>query len=186
MRLSDRIYRLNKTGLVRAGRSRRCLTREMTGSAKSGRYFGAMAEKPTVFAAGGIVWRHNTDGNVEFLVVHRPNYDDWSFPKGKRDRGETNVECAVREIREETGFDVTVGQSLPDVSYRDHKGRSKIVYYWMMSLNDPSQGFVANEEVDAVEWMLPLQAQRKLSYPADQILVDHALKLGSLASAVLR
>ncbi len=155
----------------------------MIGSTCSGHYFVGMAEKRTVFAAGGIVWRHNPDGDVEFLVAHRPFYDDWSFPKGKRDRGESDLECALREIREETGFDVAAGLALPDVTYTDKKGRPKIVYYWMMSLVDPAQGFVANDEVDAVEWMLPLEARRKLSYPADQRLVDDALKLGLPFSA---
>ena len=57
-----------------------------------------------VTAAGGIVWRRAPDGGIELLLVHRPKYDDWSLPKGKHDPGETDEECARREIEEETGL----------------------------------------------------------------------------------
>ena len=55
-----------------------------------------------VRASGGVVVRNSATG-PEVLVVHRPRYDDWSIPKGKRDPGETDEQCAVREVEEETG-----------------------------------------------------------------------------------
>ncbi|MBA3781090.1 MAG: NUDIX domain-containing protein, partial [Nocardioides sp.] len=53
-----------------------------------------------VVAAGAVVTRRGG----EVLLVHRPRYDDWSFPKGKRDRGEHILATAVREVAEETGL----------------------------------------------------------------------------------
>ena len=52
------------------------------------------------------------DAGLEVLVVHRPRYDDWTFPKGKAERGETDEECALREVEEETGLVCTLGREL--------------------------------------------------------------------------
>src|SRR6202043_2639042 len=60
-------------------------------------------EAKLVRAAGGVV-RRNGRGAMRVAVVHRPGYDDWSFPKGKVDRGETLEETALREVEEETGL----------------------------------------------------------------------------------
>ena len=58
----------------------------------------------TVLAAGGLVRRRREDGVEEILVVHRPAYDDWSFPKGKLELGESEEDAAIREVEEETGL----------------------------------------------------------------------------------
>ena len=53
-----------------------------------------------VRAAGGVVWRERKQ--LELLVVHRPAYDDWTFPKGKRDRTDANLTAtARREVLED-------------------------------------------------------------------------------------
>ena len=91
-------------------------------------------EPPEVLAAGGVVWRRGEGGHVEVLLVHRPRYDDWSFPKGKCDAGETFEATAAREVAEETGLQVTFGPPLPEARYRDHKDRPKLVRYWAMEV----------------------------------------------------
>ena len=88
--------------------------------------------KTVVRAAGGVVWRRATDGEAEILLVHRPKYDDWTFPKGKCDAGEDDETCARREVEEETGLLCELGAELPSTEYIDPKGRPKVVRYWAM------------------------------------------------------
>jgi len=78
-----------------------------------------------VRAAGAVVLRK---GRV--LLVHRPAYDDWSFPKGKLDRGESTVAAAIREVEEETGLRVRLGVPLSRQSYPT-AARTKVVDYWV-------------------------------------------------------
>ncbi len=127
-----------------------------------------------VNAAGGVLWRRADDGAVEVLVVHRPRYDDWSFAKGKCDPGETFAETAEREVLEETGYSVAFGPELDEVRYRDHKGRSKLVRYWAMTV--PSGTFTANDEVDEARWLPVPAAAELVSYDHDAALLDGLLR----------
>lgn len=122
-----------------------------------------------VHAAGGIPWRRSADGSVEVVVVHRPRYDDWSFPKGKLDPGESFEQAAVRELAEETGYAVDLGVELPTVTYVDRNGRSKVVRWWAMTVLGGD--FVANDEVDELAWMPAAAAVDILTYPTDRDLL---------------
>jgi 8-oxo-dGTP diphosphatase len=127
-----------------------------------------------VHAAGGVVWRTSGDG-VEVAVVHRPRYDDWSLPKGKLDAGETFEDAAVREVHEEIGVRCALGDELPATTYRDNKGRSKIVRYWLMECGDGA--FEPNDEVDELRWLAPDEAAGLMSYQRDRELLEHAAGL---------
>ena len=104
-----------------------------------------------VRAAGGLVHRVGRDGATEIALVHRPKYDDWSFPKGKLHHGESFEDAAIREVEEETGFRVRLDRELPSVHYRDSNGSPKVVRYWTMTPLD--DGFKPNREVDELRWV---------------------------------
>ena len=127
-----------------------------------------MSEK-RIEAAGGVVMRRGPE-ETEIVVVHRPRYDDWSFPKGKLDPGETFEEAALREVREETGLTCRLGPELAFAHYEDNKGRPKLVRYWLMAvIDDP--GFEPNDEVDELRWLTPAEATDLLTYSRDRSLV---------------
>jgi 8-oxo-dGTP diphosphatase len=120
-------------------------------------------------AAGGIVAR-DVDDATEVAVVHRPRYDDWSFPKGKLDPGETFEDAALREVREETGLVCKLGAELASARYEDNKGRPKVVRYWLMQVVD-DPGFEPNDEVDELRWLSPDAARELLTYERDRELL---------------
>ena len=125
-----------------------------------------------VEAAGGVVWRRSGD-RLEVCVVHRPRYEDWSLPKGKLDPGERFEDAALREVEEETGLVCELGRKLPDVTYDDHKGRSKLVRYWTMTTErGDGPEFTPNDEVDELRWLPVAEAVALLSYAPDRELLD--------------
>ncbi|WP_417217283.1 NUDIX hydrolase [Arthrobacter sp.] len=117
-----------------------------------------------VFAAGAVPWRVG-DGGLQVLMIHRDKYDDWSWPKGKLDNGETIPQCAVREVREEVGLEIALGIPLPAIRYPVASGQ-KVVYYWAAD----ATGLVAvpdGHEVDSCRWVSPAEARRWLANPSD-------------------
>ncbi len=118
-----------------------------------------------VRAAGGVVVR-NEGGASEVVVVHRPKYDDWTLPKGKALPGESDEDCAVREVEEETGLRCERGPELASTSYRDSAGRPKIARYWLMR---PVGGQLeASNEVDEARWLSLAEADRLLTHERDR------------------
>ena len=102
-------------------------------------------------------------------IIHRPRYDDWSLPKGKAEPGESDEDCALREVAEETGLRCQLGPELPSVSYRDRFGRPKVVRYWTMQPAGPTDAqFLPNDEVDRLRWVPLEEAGPALTYDHDR------------------
>ena len=116
-----------------------------------------------ILAAGGIRMQ-----NGEVLLVYRPRYEDWSFPKGKLDPGETPLEAAIREVREETGYEVEPGELAGAVGYMV-RGTPKAVLYWRMT---PRKQFAIQDqdEVAELNWLPAGEAVSKLSYERERDL----------------
>jgi 8-oxo-dGTP diphosphatase len=125
---------------------------------------------PEIRAAGGAVLRAASDRRGEVLLVHRPGHRDWTLPKGKIERGESDEECALREVVEETGFECLLGPEIGETRYRERRGREKSVRYWIMTVRDGT--FQPNSEVDEVRWVPLSSAARELSYPGDRAILD--------------
>jgi 8-oxo-dGTP pyrophosphatase MutT (NUDIX family)/phosphohistidine phosphatase SixA len=123
---------------------------------------------PEVVAAGAVVTRKGPEGR-EVLLVHRPKYDDWSFPKGKQDPGEHVAATAVREVVEETGVEIRLGRPLRPQLYPVSGGRSKKVHYWVGHVigDDDVSTYETNDEVDDLGWFLADAAAERLTYLDD-------------------
>jgi 8-oxo-dGTP diphosphatase len=121
-----------------------------------------------VQAAGGLLVRRQ-EGQLRIAVVHRPIHQDWSFPKGKLEEGETFEEAAQREVFEETGFVCRLLRFIGHTEYVDRKGRPKVVAYWVML--GESGSFVPNDEVDELRWVDVVTAGFLLTYERDRSLL---------------
>lgn len=122
-----------------------------------------------VLAAGGLVVRREPDGISRVALIHRPRYDDWSFPKGKLVDGESHEDAARREVAEETGLRCELGPELASIEYVDRRGRPKVVRYWAMRAVDGE--FVPTDEVDELRWLDIVTASKQLSYEHDRELL---------------
>ncbi|WP_051427686.1 NUDIX hydrolase [Arthrobacter sp. H20] len=122
-------------------------------------------DEPSVLAAGAICWRKE-QGQLEVLLIHRPRYTDWSWPKGKIDPGETTPECAVREVEEEVGLRISLGIPLASTRYPVASG-TKLVNYWAAR----TERMVVRpdgKEVDKFLWVTPTRAAELLTNPTDR------------------
>lgn len=130
-----------------------------------------------ILAAGAVVTRKGP----EVLLVHRPKYDDWSFPKGKLDPGEHPAVAAVREVAEETGLDIRLGPPLSDQEYVVGNGtlRPKRVHYWVGRCvgDDDVSSYRPNAEIDQVAWFDVDKAYRRLSYDRDRVVLDEFVRV---------
>lgn len=137
------------------------------------------SRRPPVLAAGALVWRLKNN-KLQVLVVHRPRYDDWSFPKGKAEPGESMVLTAIREVAEETGRQIVLGRYLGKARRRLVSGRKKRTLYWAAQVlpeAGPGEGLRAavkpasKREIDKVRWWKVEKAARKLTHADDKRLL---------------
>jgi 8-oxo-dGTP pyrophosphatase MutT (NUDIX family) len=139
-------------------------------------------------AAGGVVWRLRSAkqapgepgppsslADMEFALVHRPRYQDWSLPKGKAKKRESSQQAALREVREETGLECELGEELRTVQYLTPKGEEKTVRWWAMTvLRD--HGFEPNQEVDQISWVVFEELSKICAFFSD-LEVVHSLSI---------
>jgi len=129
-----------------------------------------MTRQARVRAAGGVIVRRTGENEPELLLIHRPRRNDWTFPKGKVEAGETDEACALREVEEETGLRCEFESELATTAHINSKGRLKEVRYWLMR---PVGGEAApHNEVDAVRWVPLARAAQLLTYQRDRDLLE--------------
>lgn len=117
--------------------------------------------------------------SIEVHVVHRPRYDDWSWPKGKTEPHESVPVAAVREVEEETGLSVALGAPLTLQRYRLGSGQTKEVHYWVGQVLPEGAPLrtrrpvvpASRREIDVSRWMSPSKAQNLLTRRGDRRLL---------------
>ena len=126
-------------------------------------------QKKVIRAAGGLLWRR-CSSRYEIAIVHRRRYDDWTLPKGKLKDDESWEDAALREVKEETGYDATIGGFAGAIAYDTGEGQKVVRFWHMIAEGEPASEL--DDEVAEVIW-LPLDAAaRKVQYPLEQALLE--------------
>lgn len=133
-----------------------------------------MGKRGIITAAGAVVLRENK-GATEVLVVRRPAYADWSLPKGKPKTDEDLPATAVREVREETGVTISLGQSAGRTRYKVGKN-TKVVHWWVGRVLAERRRR-PDKEVEKAVWMTVEKASAKLSYADEVAMLQQAVEL---------
>lgn len=126
-------------------------------------------------AAGVLLWREREPLQVEVALVHRPRYNDWSFPKGNAEPGESYLQAAFRECVEETGVAPIFGAYLGESEYK-YDGEKKRVFYWLAKAPLDSGDFKPSLEVDKLSWMSVKEARHFLTYEEDRKVLRRFVK----------
>ena len=124
-------------------------------------------------SCGAIVYRR-FHGNTEILLIRHIKSGYWSFPKGHVENGETEVETATREIKEETNIDVLIDSGFREtVSFSPRRDTSKtVVYFVAKALNNDTKPQL--EEISEIRWVEIGQAASHLTYDNDKLIVNKA------------
>ncbi|MDF1614851.1 NUDIX hydrolase [Desulfurivibrio dismutans] len=133
-------------------------------------------EKLLIMAAGGLVER-GRGPDLRIALVQRQRYhNDLSLPKGKQDPGESLPATALREVYEETGCRVTLGDFAGCVQYFVGDVPKVVLYWKMLPFGDPD-AFQPSGEVQQLHWLPPAEALEKITYEDEKELLRRVYKL---------
>ena len=129
----------------------------------------------TILAAGAVLWRKSEKKKIEVLIIHRPKYDDWTFPKGKAEIGEPLIACAYREVLEETNIETAFGPYLGEVEYLTNDGKKKVSFWSAKVVKE--KDFKPNTEVDQLKWVEVTKVKELLTLDTDRKILEQFLQI---------
>jgi 8-oxo-dGTP pyrophosphatase MutT (NUDIX family) len=136
---------------------------------------GPAAGATTERAAGFVLFRTSPSGTLEYLLLRHRDGGHWGFPKGRLEAGESELEAALRETREETALeDLDVLDGVCHQTryrlLREGSGLLKTVSYFAARVAT-GEGEVSDEH-EAMTWLPYLEARATLSYEEPRAVLD--------------
>ena len=128
-----------------------------------------------ILAAGAVVWRKSEKEKIEVVIIHRPKYDDWTFPKGKAEISEPLIACAYREVLEETNIETAFGPYLGEVEYLTNDGKKKVSFWSAKVIKEKE--FNSNAEVDQLKWVEVTKVKELLTLDTDRKILEQFLRI---------
>ena len=127
-------------------------------------------------SCGGLIYREH-DGETQLLLLKHRCGGHWSFPKGHMEAGETEMETALRAIREETGLRVFLRAGFPEaVAYSPKPNvKKQVIYFIGFTLNEAALR-PQEEEVSELQWMEIHKAYDAVTFRNDKNLITKAIE----------
>lgn len=119
-----------------------------------------MIEDKTLKA--GAIILSSVDKN-KIAILYSSKQNDYSFPKGHVESGENVMQTMLREVKEETGLDIKIIQTLPDINYITPSGEAVLIKMFLVESEDDSK-LKPEFDKDNVEWVPINAVAEKLSY----------------------
>jgi 8-oxo-dGTP pyrophosphatase MutT (NUDIX family) len=150
-----------------------------TGKGDGGRG-GAAGRRPTrrEVSAGGVVYRRE-DGDLEVLLAaRRTRRGDlaWGLAKGGIEPEESIEDAAVREVREETGIEAVIEDSLGETRYfyiwDDVRVRKVVHFFLMRAVGGDTQDH--DDEMEDVRWFPLARALKRAAYKGEREVLSRA------------
>jgi len=139
-------------------------------------------------SAGGVVYKRSlrpiglrkSKRKIEFLIAQHSGHHRWVLPKGWIDPGETRQQTAIREVKEEAGVEVELGEYLGETTifYTDPKKEKvhKTSHFFLMKYKSGDPAKDHGWEIEDTAWLSAKEAIRKLDYPGEKKMVEKAVK----------
>lgn len=122
----------------------------------------------------GAIVIYKSGDHCKILLVRNHNGRNYSFPKGHVEQGETEEQTAIREVKEETGLDITIIPSFREVA--DYcpfgKIRKRVVFFMAQTMSD--EVHIQEEEIDSYIWVDLNEAHHRCTYDNDLRVIRKA------------
>lgn len=111
--------------------------------------------------------------NENKILVIKHKQGHWAFPKGHTEDNETELETALREVKEETNLDITIDKSIREViTYSPKEGVLKDVVYFLGKSKEENVILQESEVVDYL-WLSYEECQERLTYQNDKDILKN-------------
>lgn len=125
-------------------------------------------------SCGAVVYKFQNN-QLLFLLIKSKKGHHYSFPKGHVENNETEIETALREIKEETNLDVIIDSNFREmITYSPFENVMKDVIYFVASPKGEEKVIPQETEVASAKWLYYSQALKQVTHDNERNILKKA------------